>query len=392
MGESSHQRKPTFVWQALLILLPVTALAAFGLVSLRQDKRLAQQEAAERAQAIAEQLRPQLWRALTNAEAPAGSSKPIRFRVDNAGQLLFPPPTGALPAPAPLKEEVLSPEQANLWEQARKAEAEKSDDASAAKAYEGFLSLAPPSDFAASAAYALGLLMARQQETGRALGMFQRVLKDYPQAVGESGLPLEPLAQLKIIQLQTNRLKPERLASLESFDSNVVHEATMLTYYLLQMGAQTETGPAAEALYRKWLGIWEGDERARSLYAAACQHFGASALPFATLEPHGGRSTSLSSFPRRSGAASDTPDTGATGLGPRLFWFNTTGPVNALLRSQPEAPLVLTDPISWMAVRFDDSSTSSCFNCLTDLGVVTRLGGVVDSMNLVRDHFCLGFE
>ena len=45
-----------------------------------------------------------------------------------------------------------------------------------------------------------------------------------------------------------------------------------------------------------------------------------------------------------------------------------------------------------MAVRFDDSSTSSCFNCWTDLGVVTRLAGVVDSMNLVPDYFGLSFE
>jgi len=60
MGKSSHKQKPRFVWQALLILLPVMVLAAFGFVSLRQDKRLAQQEAVERAQAIAEQLRPQL--------------------------------------------------------------------------------------------------------------------------------------------------------------------------------------------------------------------------------------------------------------------------------------------------------------------------------------------
>src|SRR6185312_6623429 len=160
----------------LLILLPVTVLAAFGLVSLRQDKRLAQQEAAERAQAIADQFRPQLWRALTNAEASAGSSKPIRFQVDNAGQLLFPPLVAPPPVPAPLNEAALSSEQAHFWEQARTAEAKHNDDASAAKAYEGFLSLAPPEDFAVSAAYALGLLMSRQQETGRAAGMFQRVL------------------------------------------------------------------------------------------------------------------------------------------------------------------------------------------------------------------------
>src|SRR5438034_1098606 len=46
-------RKPTFFWQAVLIVLPVAVLAALGLVSLRQDKLLAEQEAREQAQAIA---------------------------------------------------------------------------------------------------------------------------------------------------------------------------------------------------------------------------------------------------------------------------------------------------------------------------------------------------
>src|SRR2546425_10407578 len=102
MGKSSQQRKPAFVWQALLILLPAMVLAAFGFISLRQDKRLVHEEAAQRAQAIADQLLPQLWNAMTNAQAPAESSKPIRFEVDTAGRLLFPPQIASLPVPAPL--------------------------------------------------------------------------------------------------------------------------------------------------------------------------------------------------------------------------------------------------------------------------------------------------
>ena len=49
-------RKPTFFWQGLLILLPVMALAGFGLSFLRQDKRLAENEAKERAQILADDL------------------------------------------------------------------------------------------------------------------------------------------------------------------------------------------------------------------------------------------------------------------------------------------------------------------------------------------------
>ena len=46
-------RKPTFLWQAALILLPVVVLAVLGFLSLRQDRLLAEQEAREQAQAIA---------------------------------------------------------------------------------------------------------------------------------------------------------------------------------------------------------------------------------------------------------------------------------------------------------------------------------------------------
>src|ERR1051326_311720 len=49
-------RKPTFLWQAILITLPVAVLAAVGLVSLRQDKLLAEKEAREPAQATARPL------------------------------------------------------------------------------------------------------------------------------------------------------------------------------------------------------------------------------------------------------------------------------------------------------------------------------------------------
>ncbi len=68
MRARKANRKATFFWQALLIVLPVIVLAAFGFLSLRQDKVLAQNEAAERAQGIADNLLPQLWTALTQID------------------------------------------------------------------------------------------------------------------------------------------------------------------------------------------------------------------------------------------------------------------------------------------------------------------------------------
>src|SRR5437879_12839335 len=112
MGKSSSKQKPTFVWQALLIVLPILILAVVGFFSLRQDKLLAEKEAQERAQAIADDLRTQLWTAVTNGDAQAGPAAPFRFQVDNAGQPLFPPTDAPLPRPAPLNFSELDREQA----------------------------------------------------------------------------------------------------------------------------------------------------------------------------------------------------------------------------------------------------------------------------------------
>jgi len=50
------KRGPVFVWQAALILLPVALLAGVGFYYLEQDRRLAEDEARERAQVMAREL------------------------------------------------------------------------------------------------------------------------------------------------------------------------------------------------------------------------------------------------------------------------------------------------------------------------------------------------
>ena len=47
---------PLFFWQAAFILLPVAGLAGFGLFSLRQDRLLAEQEARESGEILAQRL------------------------------------------------------------------------------------------------------------------------------------------------------------------------------------------------------------------------------------------------------------------------------------------------------------------------------------------------
>src|ERR1039458_1782290 len=51
-----RKRLPLFFWQAVFILLPVAGLAGFGLYSLRQDRMLAEQEARESGEILAQRL------------------------------------------------------------------------------------------------------------------------------------------------------------------------------------------------------------------------------------------------------------------------------------------------------------------------------------------------
>src|SRR5580765_1089824 len=98
MSGARPQRKPTFRRQAALILLPVLVLAAVGWMSLRQDKILAEHDARERAGVIANELIPEIQQRF----ATPGYSPSFSFRVNEAGQLLFPPSRAPVPAPRPL--------------------------------------------------------------------------------------------------------------------------------------------------------------------------------------------------------------------------------------------------------------------------------------------------
>ena len=300
MAKASFNKQPTFFWQGLLIVLPVVVLAEVGLWSLRQDKILAQHEAAERAQGIADDLLPKVWAAAT------GPSPVLRdaFEVDQKGELIFPPPYRAVPTPRPLDASELNIEQARLWLVCQRAEG--GDPGAAIRAYQEFVAADPPGNFGALAHYALGLLLAKGGKKEAAAEAFNFVVEKYPEAAGESGLRLQPLAELKLIELgreTTNRDLVSRAASLQRFCSNAVYHPTPLTPYLLELAAEQGTNveagknPSGSAQLlteaamaapwdviarlegavkagagnsvRDWRRLWTDHQSARRLFAAA---------------------------------------------------------------------------------------------------------------------------
>src|SRR5262245_46731592 len=103
MARLGSNRKPSFLWQALLIVLPVMVLTVVGFVSIRQDKALAQREAADRAQALADDLLPRLWQEFSQTNNPH-RFETNAFRIGPAGQLVYPPPVADFPTPRPFNQ------------------------------------------------------------------------------------------------------------------------------------------------------------------------------------------------------------------------------------------------------------------------------------------------
>ena len=74
VGKLKTRRKPNFFWQGLLLVLPFLVLAGFGIVSLRKDRLIAQQEAIQRAQAVADALLPKIWDAIMKTNQPGSDA------------------------------------------------------------------------------------------------------------------------------------------------------------------------------------------------------------------------------------------------------------------------------------------------------------------------------
>jgi signal transduction histidine kinase/tetratricopeptide (TPR) repeat protein len=417
MGGKRDQRKPTFLWQAVLILLPVIVLAAVGWASLRQDRILAQHEATERAQAIANDLILPIWSELTN-KGPA-RSKQFTFRVNNTGQLIFPPPYDPAPKPKPFDLGALNPEQAKLWQIVGSMNDSRQDFEPLVQACADFIDSDPPKDFAASAHYGLGLLLQQKGEFLEAAAEFDMVAEEYPEAIGESGLPLRPLAQFKLFEItphaQTSspaRTVPRKTAviqralrnysrnvlrspitftlehfiSSDSLCSNLVYRPTPLSAHLLDKieeletsrwsGLTTGTVLAAgdkvqtsgnsgmtliqtlrtpDTIYR-WQRLWAEHEMARELFSAANQHFHAKGSLMRQSPPALTAEESAQNGRLLSALTVSQPRV----EWPHIFWINSAHTWKTIIATNADYPVALEiEDRNWLAVRFNDGSSAN---------------------------------
>jgi signal transduction histidine kinase len=249
--DSAGARKPAFFWRGVLILLPLVLLAGMGIYSLRQDRRLAEIEARQRCQGLAEDYARAIAVALQNPAPPAFS----KITLDAGGNLLAIGGSRSRAtmtdsaAPHPWPEFVLTPAQREAWAAARRAEFSEKGDAVAP--LKNFIGLAPPAPFLAQARYDLALQEIRVNDAPVAARLFAEVQRDRA-AFCESGLPLFLLAQY-----QQWLLDGSLPSAAQSLCSNALEYPSLISPIILA---------AAAGDNREWLEAWQRDEMARELY------------------------------------------------------------------------------------------------------------------------------
>lgn len=265
MWGARSRRKPTFLWQGTLILLPVAVMSAVGLISIRRDKAAVEHEAAQRANELVNQLasglakrvpaglaaydlfsftwfkhqvdlatrslpaidtyEPRLaeWQAANPGLRPE-EVLPNRLSFKSDGALVW-PPGYTEPPQAPGWFLGLSARQRQAWDALVGNELRPEDWTNSDPKLRAFLDDAPPPEGRVCADF-IWLRTRLAREAGRnAVTALLREAGDYPAVRNESGLPLLSLAAAEAIRLVRETDEAPSLLSMDSTDSgNIVHQ------------------------------------------------------------------------------------------------------------------------------------------------------------------------
>jgi signal transduction histidine kinase len=330
--KASRQPTPRFLWQGLLIVLPVVVLAGAGLFSIRQDRAMAQREAIEKAQAHADQIADILWGELTESSS-LGDFTNHTFRIDAQGRLIDPPPAPTVPVPQTPDLSTLSESQLRLWHTTQSKANDAHPRSNTIAAGRELLASRLPPAVTALVQYRLGLLLESAGNSTEAAAAFDSVVAKHPEAVSEAGLPLVPLAEWKRLQLPSSS-NTNLAAALETFCGRLVERPSFLTPRLLEevSSLQRRSPELAGFDATKWVERWRNENARRALAKEAM----AQAKP-----PVFSNVTSVAML------NSNTPPV------PQLFWFHA---LDSISPQQPVYPFKTYPDDSHVRYRWSRNS------------------------------------
>lgn len=296
MTARSQRPSPGFFWHGLLILLPVALLAGVGLLLVREDQRLAEQDARQRADEILQQLAPglargvaealrspdaaseppgglpdlnELWRRLHETNGAAASERsidPNRMAgpalVRKSGEWLFPAPWNEPPTP-PEWFVNLADQQARAWTEARAAEWSGASDTDVAEAWKRVLETKPGREAEACAEFALLRLQARTNSAAESVERFITFGREHAGLASETGLPLEA------ISLATALRHSEEIGISEplfrGLAGSMMRPSLLTPGFLEEAARLAESSPASVRAIDILASAWERQEELRTL-------------------------------------------------------------------------------------------------------------------------------
>jgi signal transduction histidine kinase len=266
MTRKNTTKKRGFFWRGILILLPVAALALAGFSSMRQDRLLVEQEAQNQARRLAEEINRNIADAIDKLNRGANfenwvDTNLMVLKLDSRGNLVVPPPLES--APSPCLSTNMTPDQARLWKEAHESEFVNEDPERACAAWKALIDTSPGTNIMAEAWYRLGLLQATNNPAEGKSALMQ-VIRNFPGASLESGLPARAMAQLQWLRHHTesgSALSPE-MPSLDELCREVVESPTLVSPLIL---AEADNLKSKKGLTttNDWTALWQRQEQDR---------------------------------------------------------------------------------------------------------------------------------
>jgi signal transduction histidine kinase len=299
---------PLFFWQSVLILLPVAGLASFGLYSLRQDRLLAEQEARESGQILAQRLaqaigteaveplrdyhnvseelyanrstdlgmgfgsgkksQDEAWQRMKAWQQANPEIDLVTLPPVEANSYLETQPETMPPQPADWLGQ-LNSEQQQLWQAAKQAEFNAGDFPAGQAAIQRFIASKPPKGAQANAEYLLLLAQTHGMAASNAAALIAEFSRSH---WGNSGEPSDaglPLGQL--ICYQALRRLPDGAGLPESFIRNntvawmIQYRPSIFSPVLIAETERVARGTAKEQFAATLKAWWQANEAARQV-------------------------------------------------------------------------------------------------------------------------------